>query len=421
VGGQTEHMELDEPRLVKPSRRKRGLSVVDNLMPYNIADDLLNTRANTTYGQMLQYLNQRRNLAQVMRRPLVALEPKEIQYNNKKTNGEIKVKNRQTIVHGGNHGNWYRTRALGQLENVKSPRANSLRRTAAVSQAQRKFIPGFVTIAQPLHHLLQKDIKFEWGPQQQQVFETLKTHLITAPVLKYPDFDDTFFLYTDASGTGLGAILAQKDVDGKEHVISYASRSLSKAERNYSACELECLAVIWVLKGKRAHWILRLQSYNYTIQHRSGRTYWNVDALSRINRTEDDVMEAYMLGRKYRSNLEYLGPSKLYGNTYQTYSHPTHSEHLALEIVNRRKAIYTIEFHRFNLIATEPRQLLTLQDWIITDANQELARRKYLRDNGIDLEYTEPLNLQEIKKEKNANRKNDRKVVKLKPHWQMGA
>ncbi|CAG8719179.1 4460_t:CDS:1, partial [Cetraspora pellucida] len=52
-------------------------------------------------------------------------------------------------------------------------------------------------------------------------------------------------------------------------------------------------------------------------------------------------------------------------------------------------------------------QLLTLRDWIITGVNQELARRKYLRDNDIDLGYTELLNLQEIEKEKNANRKND--------------
>ncbi|CAG8578356.1 3738_t:CDS:2 [Cetraspora pellucida] len=78
VGGQLEPMELDEPWPVKQLRRKSGPSVVDNLVPYNIADDLLNTRANTTYGQMLQYPNQRQNLAQVMRQPLVALEPKKI-------------------------------------------------------------------------------------------------------------------------------------------------------------------------------------------------------------------------------------------------------------------------------------------------------------------------------------------------------
>ncbi|CAG8771602.1 14568_t:CDS:2, partial [Cetraspora pellucida] len=92
---------------------------------------------------------------------------------------------------------------------------------------------------------------------------------------------------------------------------------------------------------------------------------------------------------------------------------PKFEEHLALEVLDRRKAIYTIEFHGFNLIASEPRQLLVLRDWVITGAEQELIRREYLRNTGIDLGYTEPLNLQEIKKEKNANWRGDRKVVTL--------
>ncbi|CAG8777127.1 29680_t:CDS:2, partial [Racocetra persica] len=59
--------------------------------------------------------------------------------------------------------------------------------------------------ARPLHHLLQKGVSFDWGQEQQKSFEALKSYLTTAPVLKYPDFNDMFYLYTDASGTGLGA------------------------------------------------------------------------------------------------------------------------------------------------------------------------------------------------------------------------
>ena len=59
--------EVDAP--VRKLRRKRDPSVIDQLAPYNVAEDILNLPASATIGQMLQYPNQRRNLAKVLRRP----------------------------------------------------------------------------------------------------------------------------------------------------------------------------------------------------------------------------------------------------------------------------------------------------------------------------------------------------------------
>src|ERR1041385_7447527 len=119
-------------------------------------------------------------------------------------------------------------------------------------------------------------------------------------------------VYTDASGTGLDAVLAQKNEDGKEGVIAYASKSLNKAEQNYSVTDQECLAVVWAIKhfqhylglkpfqvvtdhsalkwlktskiptGRRARWMMFLQQFDIEIVHRPGKANANADALSRI-------------------------------------------------------------------------------------------------------------------------------------------
>ena len=167
-----------------------------------------------------------------------------------------------------------------------------------------------------MNKLLQKDQPFHWDEEQENAFNLLKHHLITSPIIRYPDFERPFIVYTDASGTGLGAVLQQKDDKGQEYVVAYASRSLSKAEQNYAPTELECLAIIWAiehfhyylgtkeftlitdhsalqwlqnktpLKGKYAQWVLRLQPYNFKIIHRPGRVHNNADALSRIEYVE---------------------------------------------------------------------------------------------------------------------------------------
>ena len=70
-------------------------------------------------------------------------------------------------------------------------------------------MPGFARIASPLHKLTKKEVPFKWTTDRQTVFDQLKSKLVEAPVLVYPDFDKEFTLETDASIQGLGAILSQ--------------------------------------------------------------------------------------------------------------------------------------------------------------------------------------------------------------------
>ena len=80
----------------------------------------------------------------------------------------------------------------------------------------RRLIPNFSKVAKPLNTLLQnlegtsnhkKKFKVNWGPEQQEAFETLQRLCTEAPILAYADFKFPFILHTDATSDGLGAVL----------------------------------------------------------------------------------------------------------------------------------------------------------------------------------------------------------------------
>lgn len=100
----------------------------------------------------------------------------------------------------------------------------------------RKFVPNYGKISKPLTSLLKKDVDFQWSDLCQKAFEDLKTILVTEPSLQNPDFTRTFNLTYDASNYSIGCILSQGKI-GQDPPIAYASRTLNKAEQNYSTTE----------------------------------------------------------------------------------------------------------------------------------------------------------------------------------------
>ena len=99
-----------------------------------------------------------------------------------------------------------------------------------------------------------------WREKETQAFETLKKALCTAPILTRPNWSKPFILLTDASRSGLGAVLSQLDAENRERVILYASRGLKPNEKNYGISKLECLAVVWAVElftCKRIHHLYR--------------------------------------------------------------------------------------------------------------------------------------------------------------------
>ena len=121
-----------------------------------------------------------------------------------------------------------------------------VRRFLGLASYYRRYIQHFADISKPLNSLTQKDALFEWSSECDMAFQELKAKLVTAPILAYPRF------HRDASATGLGAVLEQDD-----HVIAYASRTLNKAEQQYSdEMRCNCYRVCQIKPSRRNVWLL---------------------------------------------------------------------------------------------------------------------------------------------------------------------
>ena len=107
-------------------------------------------------------------------------------------------------------------------------------------------------MAEPLHALTRKNASFRWDSELEEAFNKLKGKLTSAPILGMPRDEGTYYLDTDASNFGLGAVLSQEQ-DGQKVVLAYASRTLSSTEKNYEVTRRELLAVVYGLKVYRQY------------------------------------------------------------------------------------------------------------------------------------------------------------------------
>ena len=143
-----------------------------------------------------------------------------------------------------------RSAVPGYLDKLKAfpvPNAlTELQRFIGTANYYRCYIENMSTIAQPLYSLLSKGKAWEWNQGCQQAFDKLRTRLISEPViLSHPNWSDDFHVEADASGTGVAAVLSQRDrKTGKLRPIQFFSSSLNSAQRNYSAGQLEAWALI---------------------------------------------------------------------------------------------------------------------------------------------------------------------------------
>ena len=112
----------------------------------------------------------------------------------------------------------------------------------------QRFSKGFTNLAHPLYDVLGKEVKMglvDLPPEVQEAVNILKGKVQSMPVLVFPNFNKPFLLETDASKEGLGAVVSQKQSDGRYHPVSFGSHSLTPSEKNYHSSKLEFLMLKW--------------------------------------------------------------------------------------------------------------------------------------------------------------------------------
>ena len=193
--------------------------------------------------------------------------------------------------------------------------SDEVRRFVAMAGFYRRFIKNFASIASPLHALQDKKIPaLQLNDLEREAFLTLKTLLISKPILCIFDPTKPTRLETDASQTALGAVLMQQQADSAYHPVLFHSRKLNAAETNYSATDRELLAIVDflkrhshltplsneievltdhrilqhlltkpVLRPREQGWLDLISSVKLKIQYREGSAAAVPDALSRIH------------------------------------------------------------------------------------------------------------------------------------------
>ena len=182
----------------------------------------------------------------------------------------------------------------------------------------RKFVPRFADISRVLTHLTKKDVEYKWTPECENCFQILKEFLQKAPILKYPDPQANYTLYTDASKYAYAGVLTQH-TDGMDHPITYVSGLFHGSQLNWATLTKEAYAIYMSVKklsfyidtakitvksdhlplkkslekntlnSKVNNWSVELESQDITFKYIPGIRNTFADTLSRLIQMDEDI------------------------------------------------------------------------------------------------------------------------------------
>jgi len=185
----------------------------------------------------------------------------------------------------------------------------------------RRFIKDFAEISRPMHRLVCKQERWNWGAEQEEAFRRLKEIFALEPVLAAPDLDKEMRVGADVSDYAMGRVLFMKCKDERWRPVAYISKLLSNIEKNYKIHDKEMLAVIrcleawrhflesaWIkfkvwmdhknleyfmssqkLNRHQAQWALFLSRFDFKLVHVPGTKMGKADRLSRWPDWQEEV------------------------------------------------------------------------------------------------------------------------------------
>ncbi|GMF22870.1 unnamed protein product [Phytophthora fragariaefolia] len=165
-----------------------------------------------------------------------------------------------------------------------------LRQWLGLANYLHKYTKDYAGLTQPLSSLLKKDATWSWRPEHQTAFDSVKKSLASAPILMLPDGSKPFHVVCDTSEFAIGCALMQFDDEGHERIVSYQSRQMKPAERNYPVHDKEPLAMRYALIKFRVY-LLGEQTFAVYTDHASLRTAMKSPHLTQLIDGEDDSDE----------------------------------------------------------------------------------------------------------------------------------
>ena len=211
------------------------------------------------------------------------------------------------------------------------------------SGALQEVYQGIHQHGMPLYNVLGKEVKMgpvDLPPKAWEAVNVLKGKVQSMPILVFPDFNKPFLLETDASKEGLGAVLSQKQSNGRYQPITFGSHSLTPSEKNYYSSKLEFLILKWSvtehfkeyltyapfvvqtdnnlltyvlmtpnLDATGHRWVGMLASFQFVLEYQKGTDNGAADTLSRVPmshswQTVQSLLEGVIIGTADRGEAE---------------------------------------------------------------------------------------------------------------------